>query len=87
MKEKPVRSSVAPPLPIVKIVYQVDEPKKPESIQPEEVPSAPWNRDSILDLTHRLMGSRQSLRRTERSRQRRQPKRGRGSQSGKPETN
>lgn len=37
-------------------------------------------REEIQAISHRVMGSRQSKRTTERSRQQRQPKRGRGSQ-------
>lgn len=41
------------------------------------------NREDIQKASHRVMGSRQSQRRLERSGERRQPKRGRGSQHAK----
>lgn len=52
------------------------------------VPSArtsknPGSRDEIRSVSHRVMGSRQSQRKVERSNQTRQPKRGHGSQRKK----
>lgn len=48
--------------------------------RPVERSKATGNRDSIREITHPVMGSRQSERVVERSNLRRQPKRGRGSQ-------
>ncbi len=52
------------------------------------IPSArtskgPGSRDEIRSVSHRVMGSRQSERKIERSNQPRQPKRGHGSQRKK----
>lgn len=48
--------------------------------------NAKGNREGIQEVAHRVMGSRQSERIIERSGQRRQPKRGHGSQKAKEES-
>jgi len=50
------------------------------SEEPLENPAAPGHRQEIREVTRRVMGSRQSGRKVERSNSRRQPKRGHGSQ-------
>lgn len=61
----------SPPLPDAKIT------------EPRENLAAPGEREEIREVTHRVMGSRQSQRKPERSRSHRQPKRGHGSQKRK----
>ena len=48
--------------------------------EPKENPAAVGEREGIRQVSHRVMGSRQSERKAERSNSRRQPKRGHGSQ-------
>jgi hypothetical protein len=48
--------------------------------EPFENPDAVGQREEIREVAHRVIGSRQSERKVERSRSRRQPKRGHGSQ-------
>lgn len=50
------------------------------STEPRENPAPPFSRAEIRSVSKRVMGSRQSERKLERSSQRRQPKRGPGSQ-------
>jgi hypothetical protein len=52
----------------------------PMSKEALENPAAPGQREEIREITRRVMGSRQSGRKVERSNSRRQPKRGHGSQ-------
>lgn len=76
-KRKPV---VTPPAPTELRPPQSDLPKGTTGTEPLENPAGVGEREGIREVSHRVMGSRQSGRKIERSGARRQPKRGHGSQ-------
>jgi hypothetical protein len=76
-KHRPV---VTPP-PLAEIrPPPADLPTGATNTEPLENPTAAGEREGIRQIAHRVMGSRQSGRKIERSGSRRQPKRGHGSQ-------
>jgi hypothetical protein len=71
---------VVSPGPIGSLPLPVGLPVSAKDTEPLENPASVGQREEIREVTRRVMGSRQSGRRPEHSRSRRQPKRGHGSQ-------
>ncbi len=78
------KSIIPPPQPVATLPLPASPPPSAMSEEPHENPAAPGYRKEIREVTKRVMGSRQSQRKPERSNSRRQPKRGHGSQRKTP---
>lgn len=75
MKNKPMRKSLRKTTPEVKIIYTTTDLSHHSGDA-----FAPSDEEILRQISHPVTGTRQSQRRLERSHQRRQPKRGPGSQ-------
>lgn len=75
-----LNSRIIPPGPAGTLPVPTGFPLSALSTEPQENLQAVGGREEIRETTRRVVGSRQSARKPERSGERRQPKRGHGSQ-------